>query len=335
MPALSVLIPIHNSAATLDQALGSIASQTFSDWEAVVVDDGSTDDSRRLLEAWCRRDPRFRLLRSAECRGIPASLNAALAEATAPLIARMDGDDCSLPRRFERQLARLAEGDVAAVGCGVRYFPEECVAEGARRYQQWLNSLVTPDEHDRDIFVECPLAHPSMLLRADVVRDLGGYRACGWPEDYDLCLRLWESGCRMAKVPEVLFLWREGPTRTSRTHPEYSPEAFLRCKAHFLRRTHLTEARPAVLFGAGPVGRSLARALLAEGANVQAFVDIDPGKVGRWISGLPVLSVEDGLALRGGVFGLAAVGQPGAREELRGLLTGAGWVECVEFRCAA
>ena len=130
MPALTVLIPVRNAAATLDQALGSIAAQSFRDWEAIVVDDGSTDRTHRLLCAWERRDPRFRILRHEEGQGIVACLNYALALADSPLVARMDADDVSLPARFERQVRRIEAGDVAAVGCRVRYFPPEQVRGG-------------------------------------------------------------------------------------------------------------------------------------------------------------------------------------------------------------
>lgn len=334
-PAVSVLIPVRNAAATLDQALGSIRSQTFRDWEAIVVDDGSTDDTRRLLEAWGRRDERFRIIRRRESTGLVPALNHALEMARAPVLARMDADDVSLPRRFELQLGRLREGDVAAVGCRVRYFPDECVADGARRYEEWLNSLTTPEEHERDLFVECPLAHPTMMLDAQAVRKVGGYQDHGWPEDYDLLLRLWQAGYRMAKVPECLFLWREGARRTSRTHPNYSPEAFLRCKAHYLRETQLRGDRKAILFGAGPVGKSVALALAEKGVGVLAFVDVDPKKVGRLVYRIPILDQSEAGRLKGAGYGLVALGQPGARQGARGLLRQAGWVEGEDFRCVA
>jgi len=336
MPALSVLIPIRNAGGTLDQALGSVAAQTFRDWEAILVDDGSTDDTPAMLRAWQRREPhRFRILRNERSLGIVASLNRALEEARTPLIARMDADDCCLPRRFERQLERFGAGDVSAVGCRVRYFPDGDVRQGALHYEEWLNSLITAEEHERDLFVECPMAHPTFMLPRELLLDLGGYQDRGWPEDYDLLLRLWEAGGRMAKVPEALLLWRESPDRTSRTHPNYAPDTFFRCKAHYLRRTHLAGDRPAAIFGAGPVGKAMARALRGEGAHVSAFVDVDPRKVGRFLSGIPILDQHAGERLCGQAFGLAAVGQPGAREQLRGLLTDAGWVECVDFRCVA
>jgi cellulose synthase/poly-beta-1,6-N-acetylglucosamine synthase-like glycosyltransferase len=333
-PALSILIPARNAAATLNEALASIASQSFRDWEALVVDDGSTDETAVLIASWTRRDPRFRLLRQDTPSGIVTALNRAAAEAQAPVLARMDADDVSLPTRFERQLARLALGDAQAVGCQVRYFPPDQVAGGALRYEAWLNSVLTPVEHDRDVFVECPLAHPTLMLHAHALRFVGGYQSRGWPEDYDLLLRLWEAGYGMAKVPEVLLHWRESPSRTSRTQPECSLEALVRCRAHYLRRTHLQEV-PAVIFGAGRVGKAMARALLAEGVPLTAFVEVDARKVGRTVHGAPVLHWREGFQLRGQAFGVAALGQPGARNELRQALQAAGWVEGVHFRCVA
>ncbi|MGV3720760.1 MAG: glycosyltransferase [Actinomycetota bacterium] len=334
MPAVSVLIPVRNAAATLDEALTSIACQTVEDWEAVVVDDGSADETPTLLAEWTRRDRRFRVVRNEAGLGLVESLNRAASLASAPVLARMDADDVSLPTRFERQLARLEDGDVAAVGCGVRYFPEALVAGGALRYEAWLNSLVTPEEHERDIFVECPLAHPTLMLRAEAFRSVGGYQANGWAEDYDLLLRLWERRFGMAKAPEVLLHWREGAGRTSRTHPDYELGAMIRCRARYLRRTHLREA-PALIFGAGPVGKATAKALLAEGVTLAGWVDLDPRKIGQRVYGATVFSQEAGERMRGSVFGVAALGQPGARDLVRRTLREAGWVEGVDFRCAA
>lgn len=335
MPRVAFLIPAYNAAATLDAALASVASQTFTDWEAIVVDDGSTDATPALLSAWQGHDPRFRVLRNEPNQGIVASLNRAIAATGAPFLARMDADDLSVPTRIEKQLALMEALDLAAAGSQIRYFPEEQVAGGAARYAAWLNSVLTPGDHEREIFVECPLAHPSMLLRADAVRRIGGYQAHGWAEDYDLLLRLWMAGGRIAKVPEVLLHWREGAGRTSRTHPDYAMDAFIRCKCHYLRRSVLAGDRPALIFGAGPVGKSFGRALLAHGVSLHGYVDIDPRKIGQRIHARPVLAREAALALKGQVFGLAAMGRPDARAELRRLLLDAGWDEGRDFRCVS
>jgi hypothetical protein len=203
----------------------------------------------------------------------------------------MDGDDVALPERLGLQVAALESEGLDAVGGAVVYFPEETVRDGARRYEAWINSLVTVDAARRDVFVECPLSHPTLLARRDAVEAAGGYRACGWPEDYDLVLRLWARGARFRNVGQRVLRWREHPGRLSREDERYGQEAFVRCKVHHLGAT-LLRGRAALVWGAGPVGKAFARELLGQGHEVAAFVDLDPRKIGRAIHGVPVLPIE-------------------------------------------
>jgi glycosyltransferase involved in cell wall biosynthesis len=332
---VSILLPVRNAEATLDEAVDSIRAQTHTDWELIAVNDASQDDTPPLLERWAQRDNRIRVVDLSPAGGIVAALNAGLAVARGPVVARMDADDVSLPVRLDRQLAGLASGEAEVWGCQVRYFPDEVVAGGARRYEEWLNGLTTPAEHTRDLFIECPLAHPTFLMPRALLESVGGYRARGWPEDYDLLLRLWRRGARLAKVPEILFLWRESPGRTSRTHPDYLADAFRRCKAHHLRRSYLANDRPALIWGGGPFGKLLARELIAQGAPLLGFVDLGPRRIGQKIYGVPVLSQPEAFRLRGQAFGIAAVGQSGARDEIRAAMAQAGWIEGLDFCCAA
>ncbi|NIP83227.1 MAG: glycosyltransferase, partial [Gemmatimonadetes bacterium] len=190
--------------------------------------------------------------------GIVAALERARAAARGRYLARMDADDVATPRRLEAQLALMGDRPgLVACGCGVEYFPREALRDGALRYEAWINSCVTEEEIERAIFVECPLAHPTLFARADAIAAVGGYRDAGWPEDYDLVLRLWAAGGRLGKVPDVLLRWREGPGRLSRTDPRYAPDAFLACKVHHLRRTLLRGRAGVVIWGAGPVGKAL------------------------------------------------------------------------------
>lgn len=333
-PLVSVLIPVRNAEPTLDEALQSISDQTFGHWEGLLVDDGSTDGTPGLLHRWELRDRRFRVISLRQHSGIVSALNVALSEVRGEICARMDADDVSDPRRFELQLARMREGDVDVVGCRTRYFPEEAVQDGARRYETWLNSLTTPEEHERDLFIECPLAHPTFMMRTETLRRLDGYQDNGWPEDYDLLLRLALAGGRMAKVAEVLLHWRESETRSSRTLPQYQLERFPILRAHYLLQRELRD-REALIFGAGRVGKAHARALLQAGGRVHAFVDLDPRKIGRRAHGAPVLTPAEGFALRSGPYGLGALAQPGQREALRKALHAAGWREPEDFRCIA
>lgn len=333
-PPISVLLPVRDGARHLPEAVASLEAQTEADFEVVAVDDGSTDRTPEHLAAWAARDARVRLIRQDKA-GIVAALERAREAARGRYLARMDADDICGPERFRRQRALLeTRPELAGCGCGVRYFPNKGVGAGARRYEAWLNAAVTPEEIERAMFVECPLAHPTFFLRADAVRAVGGYRDMGWAEDYDLVLRLWEAGGRFAKVPEVLLDWRESPHRHSRNHGRYALEAFVRCRVHFLARTLLPTRSGAVIWGAGPVGKGFSRALQEAGTEVRAFVEVDPRKLGQEIHGAPVVGTADGCRLRDALH-LAAVGQPGAREDLRGILTGAGFREMRDFVAVA
>jgi hypothetical protein len=236
----------------------------------------------------------------------------------------MDADDVSEPGRFAAQHALMsADPALALCGCGVTYFPEADVRAGAARYQTWINACVTSEEIARNVFVECPVAHPTFFMRAAAVERVGGYRDAGWPEDYDLVLRLWGAGERLGKVAAPLLRWRVRPARLSHADARYTAAAFLACKVHHLRRSLLRGRRGVVIWGAGPVGKAASRALRAAETKVLAFVELDPRKLGQEIHGAPVVDTAAGLRV-GGALHLAAVGQPGARERLCGLLEEAG-----------
>jgi hypothetical protein len=263
--------------------------------------------------------------------GLINALQIASDTARASLLARMDADDIALPTRFERQIDWLHQHDLAACGTQVRYFPQEDVREGAIAYQAWLNSLTTPQDIARDVFVECPIAHPTLMIRRAAFDRVGGYRDTEWPEDYDLVLRLWAGGHVLGNVPEVLLNWRERAERLSRVNLRYSTDAFTRCKAHYLARTLLV-GRPVVVWGAGPVGKAMVRALDLEGVEVTAFIDIDAKKIGQRPYGIPVHS-PDALSKRTNAFVLAAVGSADARAQIRNALANFGLVELVDY-CA-
>lgn len=334
MPTVSVLLPVRDGEATLPAAIESIEWQTFTDFEVVAVDDGSTDGSAEILDAWRARDPRVCVVRHGPA-GIVGALEAGRSKARGRYLARMDADDVALPGRFEAQLSLMeANLDWAVCGSHVEYFPPESVRGGAFRYQKWLNSLETPNHVERDLFVECPLAHPTFFLRADSVRDVGGYADRGWPEDYDLLMRLWERGGRLGVVPRTLLRWREGSDRLSRVDPTYSQDAFRRCKVHYLLQTLAGNKDGVVVWGAGPLGKAFAREVRSAGGEVRAFIDLDPRKVGQTIHGATVFGPEVIRSLRGS-FCVASVGQEGARAEIRESLAQAGWRETEDFVAVA
>ncbi len=312
---ISILLPVRDAAPTLPAALRSLRLQTLTAWECIAVDDGSRDASPEILAAFAARDPRFRVLRQEPAGLVPALQRAARA-ARFPLLARMDADDISHPRRLEAQRTFLeARPALAAAGCLLRHFPRRGLGRGLLRYERWLNALIEPAAIARSIFVEAPLAHPSVLMRRAAFEAVGGYRDGPWPEDYDLWLRFDAAGYGLGKVRETLFYWRQGRGRASFVDPRYAPAAFTRVKAAFLAPRLRAGGRPIAVWGAGAVGKRLVAALAAEGVRCARFVDIHPGRIGQRIAGLPV-SAPDDLAQAPELYVLAAVQRPGAREEI-------------------
>jgi glycosyltransferase involved in cell wall biosynthesis len=315
-PRISVLLPVRDARATLAACLDSLAAQTLGDHEVVAVDDGSRDGSGDYLRARAALDPRIRVVAS-PARGLVSALGMALAAARAPLVARLDADDLARPERLRLQAERLErDARVDVLGCRVAAsaLPGAALGAGMRAYVDWANGLLEHDAMARERFVESPLVHPSVAMRTAALRRLG-YREFDGPEDYDLWLRAFDAGQRFAKLAETLVDWRDSKQRLTRSDTRYAAEAFRRLKVEVLVGG-LLRGRRAVVWGAGPIGKSFARALAGAGQALAAFVEVDARKIGQRIHGAPVVGIGSALDFRDAIH-LAAVGQPGARARIR------------------
>jgi glycosyltransferase involved in cell wall biosynthesis len=330
MSVVSVLIPCYNTADTLNECLNSIKAQSLSDFEVVLVDDGSSDRTGKILQDWAEEDARFKVYHQPHS-GIINALNTGLAACQANLVARMDADDRCYPDRLSQQVDFLERNpSIGVVGSRVHAFAEGGVRQGFQVYLDWLNSLVDHEQICREIFVESPFVHPSVTFRKAIIENAGSYQDHGWAEDYDLWLRLYLAGTRFAKLPEVLLDWREAPKRLTRLDSRYSLENFLRAKAHYLMRGPLASRDAVILWGAGMTGRRLSKHLIRQGSPLAAFIDIDPDKIGRTRFGLPIYAPGqlNGLwdQFKNPIL-LAAVGARGARQLIRRQLTSFGLCE--------
>jgi glycosyltransferase involved in cell wall biosynthesis len=332
-PRVSVLLPYRDAVGTVEEALGSVLAEREPALEVIAVDDGSTDAGPAIVARLARGDGRVVALASGGV-GIARALALAAGAARGELLARMDADDVSLPGRFAAQAALLdADPGLGAVGARVEAFPDEAVGEGTRHYLAWMNALITPADHARDLFVESPLCHPSVMLRRAALERAGGYVDVPWPEDYDLWLRLHAAGYGLAKVDATLLRWRHHPGRATLLDPRYGLPRFDQLKARYLAPILRAAGRPVAVWGAGKTGKHLARALEGEGVRAVLFVDIDPRKIGSVARGAPIVAPPD--LRRGEHLVVVAVGARGARALVRARLDAAGFREGQDYLCAA
>ena len=314
-PAVSVLLPYRNALATLDSCLNSVRSQSLTSFEVIAVDDHSSDGSHQRLAEVARQDQRFRLFRTTR-PGLVSALNHGLSQASAGLIARMDADDLMHPRRLELQRRYMdRHPEVAVLGSRVRAFAEEELSEGFRAYISWINGCVSPEAIAGDIYLESPLAHPSVMFRKDLILRLGGYIDGIFPEDYELWLRVHRQGALLAKLPQTLLDWRDSVGRTSRSDPRCARDAFNRLRARYLAQDpRIVRNRDKLaIWGAGRSTRKRAQHLLGYGYTPLAWIDIDPRKIGNRINGVPVVGAQ-WLRRSERPFVLSYVAVHGARE---------------------
>lgn len=202
-PAVSVLLPVRNGAPFLRQAIASLLAQTWSDFEVLVLDDGSDDGSPALARAF--GDPRIRVIEDGRRLGLAPRLNQGVELARADLIARMDADDVCLPRRLERQLAYLsAHPEVDLVGCRAAAFRGQGEVLGLLPFAATHDALCARPWHT------IPLPHPTWLgRRAWFQRHRYRMPEVRRAEDQELLMRASPSS-RYACLPDVLLAYRLG-----------------------------------------------------------------------------------------------------------------------------
>jgi glycosyltransferase involved in cell wall biosynthesis len=326
-------MPVRNEKSYLPATLDSLYRQTLANWELIAVDDGSSDATPQILAAAAGHDVRVRVIRR-EGGGLVAALNSGLEECRAPLLARLDGDDICHPRRLELQAAYLeAHPDTGLVACNFRHFPRTGLKQGMIDYESWQNGLTGHSSIIRDLFVESPFVHPSIMTRRTIMEDAGGYHDNGWAEDYDLWLRMAAAGVHFARLPQTLLFWRDHPERATRTLDEYALHAFRACKCHHLLNCFLKGCPDVVIAGAGLEARAWQRLLAAARVTVSAWLDVDPRKIGRILHKAPIISPDE-LHLNSRKM-IVAIGVRGAREQFRSVAKRRGWQEGMDFVCVA
>ena len=206
VPLISVVLPVFNAQPYIKEAVRSILDQTFTDFELIIVNDGSTDGTLPILLSYTSRDPRVVLI-SQKNHGLVATLNEGIRIARGKWIARMDADDIAEPTRFERQLRCLEETGADISGTWVQFFGTSD------------NRILRHPESDTAIKAEllfgAPFAHPTVMMRAALAKELHYDPAWERCEDYDLWERAARAGWQMTNVPVVLLRYRQHESQVS------------------------------------------------------------------------------------------------------------------------
>ncbi|WP_409966966.1 glycosyltransferase family 2 protein [Bengtsoniella intestinalis] len=200
---MSVILATYNGASTIDMAIDSIVKQSFTDWELIVCDDGSTDGTYPKLLEWQEKDNRIRVVRNGQNLGIAAASNHCLRYVAGQYIAKMDDDDVSDPRRFALQVLFLDSHQSIAF-CGTGYH----LYDGTT--MQATPQLI-PYPQKKDFLWNQPFLHPSCMFRRNAIDAVNGYRTAketARAEDYDMLMRMYALGLKGCNLPEPCYCYR-------------------------------------------------------------------------------------------------------------------------------
>jgi len=242
VPLVSVVMPVHNAQRYLAEAIESILKQTFTDFEFIIIDDGSTDESAVIMQDYARRDARVRVHCQPK-RGVVCALNKGLSVANAPLIARMDADDVALPARFEKQVEYLVQHpECVMVGTDVLFIDEDGAPIMLQEHHRAHHAI------DAELLkgIGGAMRHPAVMGRREAIARCGGYHSYNdTAQDIDLFLRLGEIG-QLANIPETLLHYRVHAQSVSQNKQELQSQAVQAALKHAWVRRSLKGAPPEV-----------------------------------------------------------------------------------------
>lgn len=203
-PLISVVLPVYNGEKYLAEAIDSILAQTFINFELLIIDDGSTDNSLAILKQYQKLDDRIRLI-SRENRSLATTLNELIDLARGEWVARMDADDIALPHRFERQLQWLEQTGADICGSWVKFF--------GTSNKRIMKHPQTDQAIKIELLFGTSFAHPTVIMKTSLIKQLRYDKTWEKAEDYDLWERAARAGWQMTNVPEVLLLYRQHSTQ--------------------------------------------------------------------------------------------------------------------------
>ena len=290
-PLISIVMPVKNAGEFLSSCICSIIDQFYENWELIAVDDHSSDDSLEVLKKYSLQDDRIYVYKN-QGNGIIDGLKTAFQFVKGTFITRMDADDLMMKDKLWLMLQSLMSHGrgYIAVG-GVCYFSKNQLGEGYINYAKWLNQLTVKGNNFKDIYKECVIPSPCWMVDIADFKNAGGFNSNVYPEDYDLAFRFYKSGLIVIPTTNVLHLWRDYTTRTSRTDENYADNSFIPLKCSYFLKLHYDKDRALMLLGAGKKGKSIAKNFVERNISFSWWCN-NPNKIGKEIYGKKLLPFD-------------------------------------------
>ena len=277
-------MPAFNTAPYLEACLNSIIQQTYVDWELLVVDDFSTDATLNVLQEFALKDARIKVFQN-QVKGIIPALQLAYANAKGQFITRMDADDIMPENKLAfLQNALLEKGNNYVATGLVQYFSDKEMGEGFLKYEAWLNALCLNSSNFNEIYKECVIPSPCWMMHRSDFEQIGAFQSNIYPEDYDLCFRMYQNKMKVVGVNEICHLWRDHQSRASRNDENYADNRFIDIKLQYFLKIDY-QGQDLVLWGAGKKGKALAQLLINNKVAFTWLCD-NPKKIGKEIYGV-------------------------------------------------
>ena len=292
--SVSIILPVYNQAPSIESTLESINSQSYEEYELIVINDGSDDNSEEILNKAARKDSRIKILNKAHS-GIVDSINHGINYSSGELICRIDGDDIMLENKLKKQVeAFSSDSSLGLVSHKVKLLSSELPSDGLKRYISWQNNLTSNEVIHNNIFMESPFVHSSVIFKRSLLEQTGPYLKGDFPEDYELWLRMAEHRVKFLKLNEVLLEWRQSSNSLSKRDQRYSEEAFENIRIEYLAK-EIKRRKPKRLlyWGAGKKARRKIRILGANGILAEKIFEVSPKQIGNLYKGMKIKNFKE------------------------------------------
>ena len=281
-PLISILTPFKNTSQYLKECIDSIINQSYTNWELLIVDDHSIDESYDIVFAFAEIDKRIKLIKNSG-HGIIEALRLAYSESSGTYITRMDSDDIMHRDKLSIMLNDLQTHGKKHIALGlVNYFSEAGIGDGYAKYESWLNSLTLKGQNYSEIYKECVIPSPCWMLHREDFEICEAFYPNRYPEDYDLAFRFCKHDIKCIPSTAVLHYWRDYSTRASRTDEHYAENHFLELKVDYFLELNYNPSRQLTIWGAGQKGKKVAK-LLKEKKIPFIWICDNPKKIGKHI----------------------------------------------------